>query len=109
MFEPMGAWIKGGGRSLAKSPEPTIFCEYWYLELPKVFSDVELLMKGLLPGNVLRLSTVHSEALSAVPAWCRATGNKVIGRDEMCVYPLGYQYLFDIERGSGDVHTSSLS
>ena len=108
MFEPMGAWIEGGGRSLAKPPEPTIFCEYWYAELPRVFGDVELLMKGLLPGDILRLSTVHLEALLAVPEWCQATGNKLIGRTQICQYGLGLQYFFDIERGADNVHSASL-
>ncbi len=90
-------------------PEPAIFCEYWHTELPKMFSDVELLMKGLLPGGVLRLGTVHLEALSEVPAWCKANGNKVIGQDQRCEYPLGLQYFFDIERGSVNVHSTGVS
>lgn len=97
---------------MSGAPTPTIFCEYWEMELPKVFSNVEFLMKGLLPGEVLRLGTVHPEALSAVPAWCRTTGNKVLEQTEAVNCGLGgctIEYIFDIERGDANVHTSSLS
>lgn len=88
--------------------EPTIICEYWERELPKALSDIELLIHGLLPGSVLRLGTVHPEALSEIPAWCQATGNNLIGRNQICEYPLGLQYFFDIERGDGNVHSSAM-
>jgi hypothetical protein len=88
--------------------EYSIFCEYWYADLPKVLSDIELLMTGLMPGDVLRLSTVHLEALSAVPAWCRATGNNIIGQNSMCEYPLGLHYFFDIERGASEANSSNM-
>jgi len=94
---------------MAESPEPTIVCDYWQTELPKVFSDIALLMQGLMLGGVLRLGTEWPDAMWAVPKWCLATGNRVIGSSQMCIYPLGLEYIFDIERGSGNVYSTSLS
>lgn len=92
--------------------EPAIVCEYWQTELPKVLSELDILVRGLLPGGVLHLSTEHPDAVEAVPAWCRAAGNKIIRQTEMRSCGPGgsiVEYLFDIERGGEHVHTSSLS
>lgn len=98
---------------MSDAPTPTIFCEYGRIELPKVLSELELLMKGLLPGGVLRLSTEQPDAVDAVPTWCRATGNRIIGRDvilnKMLVGPCVVEYFFDIERGDVNVYSASLS
>lgn len=93
------------------SATPTIFCEYGQIELPKVLSELELLMKGLLPGGVLRLSTEQRDVVDAVPGWCRATGNKVLEQTEAVNCGLGgctIEYIFDIERGDANVHSASL-
>lgn len=96
---------------MSTQPEPAIVCEYWQTELPKVLSELDMLVKGLLPGGVLHLSTEQPDAVEAVQAWCRATGNKVVGQTEMRSCGPGgsiVEYLFDIERGNGNVYSAGL-
>ncbi|HEU5199979.1 MAG TPA: hypothetical protein VFU32_10090 [Ktedonobacterales bacterium] len=92
-------------------PAPAIVCEYGQMELPRVLSELDILVKGLLPGGVLHLSTEQPGAVDAIPAWCRATGNKVIGQTVIRSCGPGgsvVEYLFDIERGNRHVYPSSL-
>ena len=88
---------------MVASSEPTIICEYGRLDLPTLMTELPKMMRGLLPGGVLRLESEEPDALWAVPAWCRETGNKVLLQSEYMSYyaRIGCikTYMFDIERG----------
>jgi len=89
---------------------PPIVCEYGVLELPHLLSELQKMARALLPGGRLRLVSEQPDSWSAIPAWCQATGHKLVWQSKRrswltrarpfwdshgCVD----EYVFDIERG----------
>jgi TusA-related sulfurtransferase len=91
---------------MALPPEtPPIVCEYGILDMPHLLNEVQKMARALLPGCRLRLVSEQPDSLLTIPAWCQASGNKVVWQTEqrslrgngvsrVCMA----EYVFDIER-----------